>query len=194
MFREITPLLIALTIALIGGIYLTDRVTAQFDGFGKLEINGWAAHPNAGSSDADPYSRARAARTGRIALGSAEGLVFVARTDGAQRPILATCTYAIVGKTPSARAWTLRASDDQYVSIGSPTGGAFTLHSGNVLRNQAGDFKITFSSTPSPGNWLQSAGVGQRYLIITLYDTSVASTTGISDFTMPSIDRVRCND
>lgn len=194
MFRDLIPFLVALAIALVGGIYLTDRVTAEFNGFGELEINGWVAHPNAGTSDADPYARARAARTGRIALGSAEGLVFVAKTDDANREILATCTYAIVGKTPAARAWTLRASDDQYLTIGSPTGGAFGLHSGNVLRDQSGAFKITFSATPSSGNWLQSAGVGNRYLIITLYDTSVASTTGISDYTMPSIDRVRCND
>lgn len=194
MFREIIPILISLAIALLGGIFVTDKITRNFEGFGELQIGDWTANPSAGSSNADPYSRARAARTGRIALGSAEGLAFVAKLDSAGQPLLAACRYSIVGKTASARAWTLRVTDDQLSPIASIGDGAHSAHSGNVLRKSDGSFAIEVSPSPSSGNWVQSGGSGNRFFVITLYDTSVASTTGISDFTMPSINRISCDD
>lgn len=194
MFREITPIIISLAIALVGGIFATDEITQNFEGFGELVIDGWTAYPSAGSRDADPYARARAARTGRIALGSAEGLAFVAKLDSDGEPLTAACRYLVAGKTASARAWTLRITDDQMSIVGSDEVDAHDAHSGNVLRESDGSFSIEVSSTPAPGNWVQSTGSGNRYFIITLYDTSVASTTGISDFAMPSITRISCDD
>lgn len=193
MFREITPILISLTIALLGGIYATDELTQNFEGFGELQIDGWTAYPISGSGDADPYARARAARTGRIALGSAEGLAFIAKVDIEGQALSAACRYSIDGKTASARAWTLRITDDQMSTINSNGDDTHSVHSGNVLRKTDGTFSIQVSPTASSGNWVQSAGIGNRYFIITLYDTSVASTTGISDFTMPSITQVSCD-
>jgi hypothetical protein len=193
MFREIIPILITLAIALAGGIFVTDEVTRNFEGFGELKIGDWTAFPNAGSPAADPYARARTARTGRIALGSAEGLAFVATQDSDGQPLVATCNYLISGKTATARAWTLRITDDQLQPIVTGFDEARTAHSGNVLRKSDGSFAIEVSQSPSPGNWVQIAGDGVRYFVLTLYDTSVASTTGISDFTMPAINRVSCN-
>ena len=194
MFREIIPLLFSLTIALVGGIFVTDKITQNFEGFGGLTIDGWTAYPNAGSRDADPYARARAARTGRIALGSAEGLAFVAKLDGENRPIQANCSYTISGKTASARAWTLRITDEQLSTAAYQDDDLPEIHSGNVLRNSEGAFSIDVSSNFRSGNWAQFVGSGNRYFVITLYDTSVASTTGISNFGMPSIKRKSCDD
>lgn len=194
MFRDILPIFLSLAIALFGGIYVTDEVTRNFDGFGVLELDGWIAHPSAGSRDADPYARARAARTGRIALGSAEGLAFIAKSDSDGQPINAGCSYIISGKTAAARAWTLRVTDDQLATIARDGDDAYQIHSGNVLRDQDGVLEINASSTPSPGNWLPFGGIGDRYFVLTLYDTGVASTTGVSNFRMPTISRVRCDD
>lgn len=193
MFREIIPLLIALSIALMGGIYATDEITQNFEGFGELKIGDWTAYPNAGSRNADPYARARAARSGRIALGSAEGLAFVAKLDSLGEPLSAACRYSIVGKTASARAWTFRITDDRMFTIAPNGDGVHFAHSGNILRKSDGSFAIDVAPTPVSGNWVQSGANGNQFFVITLYDTSVASTTGISDFTMPSINRVSCD-
>lgn len=192
MFREILPILLSLAIALLGGIFMTDEITQKFEGFGDLQIGTWTAYPGAGSPNADPYARARAARTGRIALGSAEGLVFTAKNDSEGQPLSAACRYMIQGKTAAARAWTLRITDEQFFPVSSTEDDAQTAHSGSVLRKQDGSFAIEVSPSPSSGNWVQSVGSGERVFVITLYDTSVATTAGISDFTMPAINRISC--
>lgn len=192
MFKSILPIIFALVVALFGGIYSAEYVTGRFEGFGALRYGPWVAFPLAGSTDADPYARARYARTGRIPLGSAEGLAFIAYTDDADDTIRAECSYVIKGKTPPARTWTLRMVDEQLFPVGSPYLGAYALNAGNVLRHDDGGFTITASRTLPPGNWLQSSGTGVRSLVLTLYDTSVASTTGVAAVEMPSITRTRC--
>ncbi|TIW15668.1 MAG: DUF1214 domain-containing protein, partial [Mesorhizobium sp.] len=44
-----------------------------------------------------------------------------------------------------------------------------------------------------PGNWLLSDGFGRMYFVLTFYDTPVASSTGLSDITLPQILKVGCN-
>ncbi|KPB02268.1 DUF1214 domain-containing protein [Ahrensia marina] len=194
MFKQLIPIVIALAIAVVGGIYSAERITREFAGFGALEYGAWVSHPQTGTPDADPYAKAHAARTGEIALGSAEGLVFIAAHDDGGEAINAACDYIIKGKTPAARAWTLRIADKDLMPIFAQNGVVSSLHSGNTLRNAKGDFEITISKTITDGNWLPQTGSGERRFILSLYDTSVASTTGVSEIKMPAIQKIGCND
>jgi hypothetical protein len=81
MLRTVFLIAFALAVAIGGGAasawYMIDRGVA----FGAVSVGPWTAFPDRGTPAADPYSRARFARTGDLSLGQAEGIVFSARRD-----------------------------------------------------------------------------------------------------------------
>lgn len=183
---------IALAIAFAGGIASSIYALKRFQGFDTIAIGPWLARPDLQTDRADPYAKAHRARQGDVLLGEAEGLVFTASTDGAGRPLSGTCSYVISGSTPSARFWTLRATDPE----GRPLDGnpdlphAFQSH--DVLRDSTGAFTITASARPAPGNWLAMNHEGPISFVLTLLDTPTAGNAGLIKLAMPSIRRTGC--
>ncbi len=174
--------------------------------FGGVALNAWTAWPKIGSRDADPYVRAIHARTGEIPLALGEGLLLTALTDDAGRRLDPSCRYRIAGATPPARAWTLsverrghakQAAKEAAKQAGQA--GAVPLArtgftSTEVLRDRDGRFAVIVSPTVQPGNWLpMPGGEGSIRLVLRLYDTPVAASTGVLEREgVPSITREDC--
>ncbi|WP_273792616.1 DUF1214 domain-containing protein [Brucella anthropi] len=194
MFKTIFNTAIVLVLALGGGIWSVDKVLDRFEGFGELQVGVWSAYPAAGTPDADPYSKARAARKAYLALGTAEGLPFYARTDSSGRMLRRGCTYRLRGMTPPARFWTIYPSTPDLDPIKPREGLQEALHSREVLYDDNGSVTITIGPDAAPGNWLPVQGNGDFVLVMTLYDTPAASSAGLSDLVMPSVTRVTSAD
>ncbi|BCM82893.1 DUF1214 domain-containing protein [Methylobacterium indicum] len=170
--------------------------------FGGVVLNAWTAWPKIGARDADPYVRAIHARTGEVPLALGEGLLLTALTDESGRRLDPSCRYRIAGATPPSRAWTLtveRRGRAKAEAAGEPAGETgmaprtgFT--STEVLRDRDGRFAVTLSPTVQPGNWLpMPAGEGSIRLVLRLYDTPVAASTGVLEREgVPSITREDC--
>ncbi|MDG4876393.1 DUF1214 domain-containing protein [Mesorhizobium sp. WSM4935] len=193
MLKNAILTLLSLAIAIgLGGYSVWYALNAQ-DGVGAIRIGQWTAFPEVGTLNADPYSKARVAREGVLALGQAEGLAFVAERDDAGEPLKRECTYTIEGGYPTARFWTLYAADQSLgvIDTGKPRQSA--LQSYEVLRRPDNSVVISVGSQPSPGNWLLTGGSGKMYFVLTFYDTPIASSTGLSDVTLPRILKAGCN-
>ncbi|UHC15633.1 DUF1214 domain-containing protein [Methylobacterium currus] len=178
--------------------------------FGGVALNAWTAWPKIGSRDADPYVRAIHARTGEIPLALGEGLLLTALTDDAGRRLDPSCRYRVAGATPPARAWTLsverrghakevaKQGADQAVKHAAPAGAMPPPRTGftstEVLRDRDGRFSVIVSPTVQPGNWLpMPEGEGSIRLVLRLYDTPVAASTGVLEREgVPSITREDC--
>jgi hypothetical protein len=166
--------------------------------FGGVTLNAWTAWPKIGSRDADPYVRAIHARTGEVPLALGEGLLLTALTDDEGRRLDPSCRYRIAGATPPARAWTLtverrgRAKPEPQAGSVPPPRTGFT--STEVLRDRDGRFAVSVSPTVQPGNWLpMPEGEGSIRLVLRLYDTPVAASTGVLEREgVPSITREDC--
>ncbi len=156
-----------------------------------IVLGAWQAWPNAGTSDADPYSRARLARTGEIPLGSGEGLMLLALTDDAGGALTATCEYKIAGQTPPARLWTvsLENRDGQVVK---ERNGVAALASDTLLRAADGSFEVVLASKPQSGNWISTEEAARFRVVIRLYDTTARTGTELTTLVMPRITRERC--
>src|SRR3954465_8044933 len=89
------------------GLFVTWLAVERGYGFGAVRAGPWTAWPRTGSAEADPYARAVTARSAAIALGLAEGLMFVASADSTGAPLDPVCDYRVRGRTPPARAWTI---------------------------------------------------------------------------------------
>lgn len=194
MFRTLFLTLLTLAIAILGGSASVWYALDNVEGLGALEIGAWTAYPDYGTPAADPYSKARIAREAELTLGGAEGLTFTALEDSAGRRIRRDCSYAIEGPVPATRFWTIYAADASRRPIETGLRRGSALHSYQLLRNPDGSFTITAGPNPAPGNWLPLAGAGSFRLVLSLYDTAIASSSAISDIQLPAITRIGCGD
>lgn len=184
---------VVLAISIVGGGASVWYTLKANESVGAVTIGAWTAFPFLGTPDADPYSRARVAREGLLALGRAEGLSFSAQRDTAGEALRRECSYRIEGPVPSARFWTLYAADDagSVIRAGARRSGA--LHSYQLIRLADNSVAITAGAHPAPGNWLALSGSGPMTLVLTFFDTPIASSTGASDVVLPSIVRGACD-
>ncbi|TGP56993.1 DUF1214 domain-containing protein [bacterium M00.F.Ca.ET.230.01.1.1] len=193
MLKNAILTLLSLAMAIgLGGYSVWYALNAQ-DGVGAIRIGRWTAFPEMGTLAADPYSKARVAREGVLALGQAEGLAFVAERDDTGEPLKRECTYSIEGGYPAARFWTLYAADQSLGVIDTGKTRRSALQSYEVLRQPDNSVVITVGNRPAPGNWLLTGGSGKMYFVLTFYDTPIASSTGLSDVTLPRILKAGCN-
>ncbi len=177
-------LVIALGLGLASAWYM---VAAPRIGYG---VGVWKAVPAVTAETADPYTRARIARTGEIALGAGEGLIFIATTDDEGRGLDGACDYRIAGRTPTARLWTLSVTDAAGGLPASVTGRT-ALTSREILRDADGRFEITVAAAARPGNWLPSHAAGEERLVLRLYDTPLALSPD-PGMEMPHVTREAC--
>jgi len=193
MLKRAVLTLIALAIAIGGGAASVWYALHIQKGAGAITIGAWTAFPDIGTPEADPYTNARVAREGVLALGRAEGLAFVAGHDSGGRPLARECVYRLEGQLPIARFWTLYAADQSLDFIETGKSRPAALQSHQVLREADNSVRIMASSRPAPGNWLLTAGSGPMYFVLTFYDTPIASSTGLSGIELPRIVRSGCD-
>ena len=189
--RSLIDLAIAVVVAIAVGVSSAWFVVERGRVFGAVTVGGWTAWPQEGSADADPYSLATLARTGRVPLGASEGLAFTAGDDADGNRLSGRCIYRLVGETPAARLWTLTAYDGDgrlMVNVAHRPG----FHSREIARDASGDFTITVSSTVQPGNWLPIGAVDRFQLVLRLYDTPLTTGSQLAELVMPAVRKVSC--
>lgn len=155
-----------------------------------VEVGTWRAFPAADAATADPYLRARVARSGEFGMGTGTGLTFVAANDSTGRGLTAGCEYRIVGKGLQARLWTLAAAGRDGRFGVTPEGRA-DVDSHNLLREASGRFEVVAATTARAGNWLPLPAGQDFTLTLRLYDTPLALGTGMQP-ELPTITRGAC--
>ncbi len=193
MFFFLLRVALVLAIAIGGGAYSAKYAIENDIGIGSSSFSAWTAHPGRGSPSDDPYSRARLARSGEIALGQAEGIEFTATQDDAGRTLQRGCAYRLSGSVPPARYWTLYAVSRGAARIVSGGNGLpSSLNSRQLMRRADNSFDIVAAPEAQPGNWLPLSGAGAMQLVLTLYDTPASTDNSLSEIRLPEIIRGDC--
>ena len=194
MIRDLFTILYSVSLALGLGIGSAVWATNRLPVLGELVIGGWSANPAIGGANPDPYSQAYFSRSGGLPLAAAEGLDFLRRADDDGDALDAGCSYLLKGSTPGARRWTLQVLHDGLPYSAANAGVPVSAHSHGVLRGSDGAFEIRIAPLPQPGNWIYAGSSGAFSLSLSLYDTSVASNTGLSELHMPAVTKLWCGD
>ncbi|WP_273759622.1 DUF1214 domain-containing protein [Bartonella sp. ML70XJBT.G] len=190
MFVKIIIPCFIFAFALLCGTLSVDYILNSFPYFGRFTIGEWSAYPDMGTSNTDPYARARAAKRGDISMGHTEGLVFQIWKDNSGRPLHPYCHYLLKGDIPDARLFTLYTADKSLKPYTSSKNIPFKLYTNNIIYESDGSFSIYISPTPQTGNWLATVGQKEFGLILTLYDTPIISATPLQKLTMPSVEQI----
>lgn len=185
--RTILAIVVAVALGVALGLYSAWKAVGSANPVDVIRMGVWEAQPSAGTSRADPYSRARLARTGELPLGSGEGLQLTAVQDQNGAPLQGGCVYRITGRTPPARLWTIAVEATDGGPLEDRPGGVRALGSEAILRSPDGTFSLYLAPEPRPGNWLSSRQEGAIRLVIRLYDTTARTVTGVADFAMPDV-------
>lgn len=192
MLRTIFLIAVTVLVAIGAGAGSVWRALETDFGFDTVTIGSWTAHPDRGTPQADPYTRARSSREADLSLGHAEGLIFTARRDADGEPLRLSCSYRVEGAVPQARFWTLWARDAAGRRVASIGNRAEALQSRSLLHRRDNTVVTTVSRHPAPGNWLAVGGEGQFMLVLTLYDTAIGSSTRIAEVELPQVLREAC--
>lgn len=176
--------------SILCGTLSVDYILNSFPYFGHFTIEEWSAYPYVGTANTDPYTRARAAKRGDIAMGRTEGLVFQIWKDNYGRPLRPYCHYLLKGDIPDARLFTLYTADKSLKPYTSSKDIPFELYTNNITYESDGSLRIHISQTPQTGNWLATVSQKEFGLILTLYDTPIISATPLQKLTMPSVEQI----
>lgn len=192
MIRDLLALLYGTALALGLGVGSAVWATDQLPALGAMNIDGWSANPGIGEANPDPYSQAYFSRSGGLPLAAAEGLAFIRRVDDNGDTLDATCVYTVSGDTAGARRWTLQVLRGGLPYTVEDPAIPVATHSRGILRHRDGSFDIRIGRLPQSGNWLYAGPSGPFALTFSLYDTAVASDTGLSELHMPAIRKLEC--
>ncbi|WP_334151596.1 DUF1214 domain-containing protein [Hyphomicrobium sp.] len=158
-----------------------------------VTIGPWVSWVAAGQPDADPYTRAHAARLGILPLSTRVSHTFIARADGEGRNLHSSCDYVIEGREAPDFWWSLTVFDADGRLIPNALGrSAFT--SDTMAIDPDGRYRATLSRDAHAGNWLPTGGAGRLALAFTVLDLGTRAVAQDDDLEslVPTITRKGC--
>jgi hypothetical protein len=161
--------------------------------FGDVDVGGWRSDFAIGSQAADPYTRARVARHGLLALAKSEAVYFTRNTDDDGRPLSEVCTYRLSGGAMPAGWWSVTLYD----AASMLPGNADNALSIDASRARAGAWDAIISAKPpvAAQHWISSRNAGAFDLTLRLYIPD-AALLAEPDKALgpPRIERLSCGE
>ncbi len=150
----------------------------------------WHTNLSIGSSSGSPYTRARVALHGLLALNRSETMYYTATTDAAGDPLDGACTYKLKGRILDARWWSITAyGADDYLIPGTDGHYSFSL---NDVRNNAGtNYTVKISAKESGRYWI-AVKPGRFSLTLRLYNPDAPVVADPAHADLPSLTKESC--
>ena len=134
---------------------------------GQINASGWTSDWTIGSEAANPWTRARVARHGLLALTKEEAVYFTRTTDDAGERLTEACIYRVSGGAMPAQWWSVTLYNSESF-LPDNTDNALSYD----LTDAAGASDWSFTISPEPaaeGGWVSSRAAGTFDLTLRLY-------------------------
>lgn len=183
-------LLAAAVIGILAGAGSAFAVLANGEMIGSVRQGEWLGNRNAGSTAADPYTRAVIARTGLLALSREETIYFTAYEDAPGQTLRENCSYELSGGPLPARWWSVTIyAPDNYL----PVNGDEAQSVDATRIGDAGAWTARVSPTRDvAANWISSRNAGDFSLTLRLYHPSPEARASAASIPFPRIRRLDC--
>lgn len=159
--------------------------------FGNVDVDGWRGDFATGSEAADPYTRARVARHGLLALAKTEAVYLTRNTDSAGKRLSADCTYRLTGGAMPAGWWSVTLYDAQSM-LPANTDGALSI---DASRTGPGAWEVVIApERPADApHWISSRNAGAFDLTLRLYmpEPALLEAPGRT-LAAPRLERLSC--
>ncbi len=180
---------LSLVLGLGSAWYMIDPGTALT----TTRVGAWETWRREGMIDADPYTQARTARSGRLPVTTATALYFTARHDDDGYTLTSGCDYEIIGRSINSLWWSITLYDSNGDLIANKAE-RHSFNSQNISLQSNGEFRIAVSSAVKPGNWLPSGRNNDLILMLrVIRPVNAARTTRTREpESLPQIKRIDC--
>lgn len=161
--------------------------------FGDVEVDGWRSDFAIGSKSADPYTRARVARHGLLALAKSEAVYFTRTTDDTGDLLREKCDYRMFGGKMPANWWSITLYDARSM-LPMNEDKALSIDATSITGDPENWSAIIAAQPPNQQlDWISSRNAGNFDLTLRLYvpDEALIADPEAS-FTPPAIERLSC--
>lgn len=160
----------------------------------SVQIGPWIIWSEAADPDADPYTRANVARSGRLQISGASARYFRASEDSDGRTLWSSCEYVIEGPAIDALWWSLAVYNEKG-RLFKNKADRHAFNSTNIFLREDDSFDISVSRDARPGNWLPVSGDDAFQIILRIHWPATledSSGSPLLDVGLPTITRVGC--
>src|SRR5262249_39392963 len=183
---KIAAVLVGTALGLLATWFTVVRVAVP----GGVTNGPWRTDLAVADSRGNPYTRAKGALHGVLALNRRETTYYTATTDGDGHRLDGRCRYAISGRDPDARWWSITAyGPDEFLIPNAAN--RYSVSKTTVAREPGGDFLVQVGGANSGANWIPLA---QRYfsLSLRLYNPGLADVLDPAHVALPTLRKVGC--
>lgn len=140
-----------------------------------------------------PYADAHFMLVGQVPMPASQFIVYEADKDGAGGDLDGDCTYAVAGKLPAVRWWSMSAGEKRLDSGNADRGPPRQLTSASAIAEASGEIRISVAPSPASGNWI-SAGDGSKFkLMLVLHDPGRRGGPFPGPDELPAVQRIACS-
>jgi hypothetical protein len=161
---------------------------------GSVNAGGWRSDWTVGSAAANPWTRARVARRGLLALTKEEAVYFTRNTDDAGARLTEDCTYRVSGGAMPALWWSVTLYDaGSYLPRNNDNALSYDLTEATAEGGAGGWSFVVSPAAPGEGGWVSSREAGEFDLTLRLYKPSaelIANPEGV--LAAPKIEQLAC--
>lgn len=156
----------------------------------SIENDGWIGNTLIGSQASDPYTRARIARRGLLAMARSEAIYFFRDRDQSGERLREECSYRIEGEALPTRWWSVTLyADDDYLAQNDDEAHSVSAATPGITGD---DWTATISPARVEGPWLSTAASGRFSLTLRLYNPSDELRDNPESFDFPEVTRLGC--
>jgi len=157
---------------------------------GGVENGPWRTDVGAGNPRGNPYTRARVALHGFLALNAGETVYYTATHDSEGRRLDGRCVYEISGHDPDARWWSITAYGRDEFLIPNPAN-RYSVSKTTVAREPGGVFLVQVGGADETANWIPLAP-GRFSLSLRLYNPGPRVVFDPAHVVLPTLKKVSC--
>jgi hypothetical protein len=195
---RIIPLLIGGVLGLAAGA-LTALFAAGMIGSGasfgdQIDVNDWKSDWTIGSSAANPWTRARVARHGLLALTKEEAVYFTTNVDSDGNRLSEACTYEVSGGDMPGQWWSITLYDaTSYLPRNKDNALSFDMTKAAASGDGSAWSFTVAAEGPETGNWVSSHKAGDFDMTLRIYKPRadlIADPEGV--LPTPAVKRLTC--
>ena len=190
--RQASLWAIAATIAVGLMVGLLSGWWAMTRGMGGENHSGWYGSSVTGSTNADPWLRARVAIAGLLALTRDQAIYLTRKTDDSGEPLRESCRYRVTGGDLPGRWWSVTVyAADNYLPRNQDD--ALSFDSTEVVRDATGRWSAVLApSRPQGEAWASTRNAGDYDITLRIYQPSPSAQADYGSIPLPRVTRLDC--
>ena len=154
--------------------------------------SGWSGSKVTGSADADPWTRARVAVSGLLALNKSQAMYFSRNTDDSGARLREDCRYRVTGGALPAQWWSITVyAADNYLPLNDDD--ALSFDQTDAQPDGKSEWSGTLSpKRPESGAWASTNKAGDYDITLRLYLPSKQAQQDYASIPMPKVTKLDC--